>query len=73
MGEKFARERIAQICKDAYYKPVTVVHISILFVLFCFFLRATADKTINRVSCSYASDFRTHKIKNDDVSLRVFM
>ena len=32
MAEKFARKRVAQICKDdSNYKPTTVVHIEHLF------------------------------------------
>ena len=32
MAEKFARKRVAQICKDdSNYKPPTVVHIEHLF------------------------------------------
>lgn len=39
MAAKFARERMAQICKDdANFKPSTVVHIK-FFVLFWFLLR----------------------------------
>ena len=38
MAAKFARERMVQICKDANFKPSTVVHIRSLFVLSGFLL-----------------------------------
>lgn len=47
MAEKFARQRMAQICiDDANYKPTTVLHIKSLF-LFCFLLRRGFDTAEN--------------------------
>ena len=64
MAEKFARKRVAQICKDdSNYKPPTVVHIEHLFFCFAFYYEEGFGTVANWMGlCYQTSDSALSKL-----------